>query len=370
MKQVLQFFSIRNLRLIFIALPTLVTSIYMAVFAVDRYETESIVAVRKSGDSTVSLEGIAAILAPAGASSSREDTLILKSFMESMDMLRQLDQKLALRTAFSSPHIDWFYRLSPKASNEEFLDEFRDRTDIVLDDVSGLLTIRTQAFSAEMALAINTQMIAMAEAFTNEMSHRMARDQLSFGENELARAAKRVQETKAHALAFQSKNQMLDPVAQAAISSNVTGQLQAKLAQQEADLKSMLAFYTEDSYQAKAARAQIEGTKAQLDAEAKRGTTQSPKGSQLNALVIEYQGLLASMQYAEDGYKLALTSMETARLESTRKLRSLILVESPTKSDSPRYPRRLYSVLLVLICSSLAYAVARLVMATIEDHQD
>lgn len=370
MKQVLRFLSGRNLKLIFIAVPTLLSAIYLIVFAANRYESASVVSVRKSGDSSVSLDGIAAILAPAGASGSREDALMLKTYLQSQDMLVQLDKKLHLRAAFSSPRADWFYRLSPNASNEEFLDYFRNRIEVTLDDLSGLLTVRTQAFTADLALAMNAQMVALGEAFINETSHRMARDQLSFGEGELARAAERVQQTKKAALTFQGKNQMLDPVAQAIANTAVTGQLQATLARQEAELRSTLAFFTEDSYQVKALRAQIEGTKGQIEAESKRSTTLSPKGSQLNALAIEYQGLLAGMQYAEDGYKLALTSMETARLESTRKLKSLILVDSPAKADAPHYPRRFYSIVLVLICSSLVYAVARLVVATIEDHQD
>ena len=84
----------------------------------------------------------------------------------------------------------------------------------------------------------------------------------------------------------------------------------------------------------------------------------------------EYQELLAELEFKSDAYKVALTGLETARIESTRKLKSLVLVESPALPESASYPRRVYTLIALLLLLTLMYGIMRLVIATIEDHME
>ena len=60
---------------------------------------------------------------------------------------------------------------------------------------------------------------------------------------------------------------------------------------------------------------------------------------------------------------------QSGRVESTRKLKSLVLVESPALPEVPEYPRRVYMLIALTLALGLLYGIARLVVATIEDHQ-
>ena len=93
-----------------------------------------------------------------------------------------------------------------------------------------------------------------------------------------------------------------------------------------------------------------------------------PKGASLNVLAGEYQELLAELEFATETYKLALTGVETSRIESTRKLKSLVLVQSPVRPESAEYPRRFYLLFALFMGLALLYGIARLIVATIEDH--
>src|SRR5690606_578541 len=133
--------------------------------------------------------------------------------------------------------------------------------------------------------------------------------------------------------------------------------------------KTLLAYLNEDSHQVQALRAQIAGTRAQLEAESRRAMA-SADGTSLNVLAGEYQELTATLEFALDTYRLALSGVETARVESTRKLKSLVLAQSPSVPEAPEYPRRAYLLFALLIGLTLLYGIARLVVATIEDHQE
>jgi capsular polysaccharide transport system permease protein len=94
------------------------------------------------------------------------------------------------------------------------------------------------------------------------------------------------------------------------------------------------------------------------------------EGVSLNVLAGRYQELLAELEFASDAYRGALTALETARIESTRKLKSLVLVESPALPESAAYPRRIYSLTALLMGLTLLYGIGQLIVATIEDHQE
>jgi len=368
-KPTLGWFTPRNLQLGLIAIPWLAAAVYLHVFSADRYVSESIVAIRAEGQQAMP-GGIDALSALFGSgAASREDQHMLRAHILSMDMLQQLDEKLNLREAYSSPKLDFIFAMDEDASQEEFLEYYRRRVEVTLSSDSGLLTIRTQGFTPEIARAVNQQVVQISERFINESSHRLAREQMSFAESELEKARAQLDHVRARLTSFQRKHGVLDPTAQAVANSGLTAELQAALARQEAELKGLLAYLNDDAPQVQALEAQIAGLRAQLETERLRSLT-SDEGQSLNVLVGDYQELLAELEFVQDAYRGALVALETARIESTRKLKSLVLVESPALPESAEYPRRGYTLLALLMGLTLVYGIGRLVVATIEDHQE
>jgi capsular polysaccharide transport system permease protein len=370
LKPLLQWLGPRNLRLATIVVPWLVAAIYLGVFSADRYVAESVVVVRQEGTGVAIPSGVTALSAMLGSSAaSREDQYMLQAHILSMDMLRQINEKLDLRQAYASPPLDFVFRLGANAKQEEFLEYYRNRVEIIVDDASGLLTIRTQGFTPEIAQAVNQEVVAISERFINESSHRLARDQMSFAESELENVRSKLDGVRTRLLKFQGEHGVLDPMAQAAANTGLTAELQAMQARHEAELKGLQAYLNDDAPQVQALQAQIAGIRQQLQAESRRGVT-NEDGMSLNVLAGEYQALIAEFEFVSDAYRGALTALETARIESTRKLKSLVLVESPALPESAEYPRRVYTLFALLMGLTLVYGIGRLIVTTIEDHQE
>ena len=364
----LEWFNPRNLRIVTIAVPWLATAIYLGLFAVDRYVSESVVVVRQEGAGISIPTGVDALSAMFGTSmASVEDQYMLQAHILSIDMLRQLNEKLDLRRAYSAPKLDFIFRMKADATQEKFLEYYDSRVEVVVDDASGLMRIRTQGFTPEIAQAVNQEVVAISERFINESSHRLARDQMSFAEAELGNARGRMDDARHRLMAFQEKHSILDPTAQAVANTGLTAELQAMQARYEAELKGLKAYLNDDAPQVKAMQAQIAGIREQLQDEKRRGVT-NVDGMSLNVMAGKYQELVAELQFASDAYRGALTALETARIESTRKLKSLVLVESPPLPEAAEYPRRTYTLTALLMGLIMLYGIGRLIVATIEDH--
>jgi capsular polysaccharide transport system permease protein len=351
-----------------IGMPMLVAVIYYALLAADRYVSEARITVRQSGESAVSDVSNLALMMAGVSTGSREETLYLREYIHSLDMLKHLDAKKNLRQAYESEKLDPLFRLYAGTSQEWFLRYYQNRVEVIFDDLTGLLTVRVQGFDPEFARQVNVEILAQSERFVNEISHRLAREQMAFAEAEMLKARGRFQTAKNRLIAFQNKHKMLDPLAQAQATATLTSQIESEVSRKEAELKTLIGYLQEDAPQVALMRNEIGALKAQLEKE--RGKVASQNGGRLNSLASEYQNLALEAAFAEDAYKAALAAVETTRIEASRKLKSLVVVETPATPEVALYPQRLYTLATLLLILVLTYGVTRLVIATIQDHRD
>jgi capsular polysaccharide transport system permease protein len=368
MNKLIAFLSPARLKLLLIALPMVLALLYYTVLAADRYVSESIVTVRQANQGSSALPGAALML--AGISPAlREDNLYLRQYIHSLDLLKKLDAELGLRAHYEAQSLDPFYRLWGGASQEWFLEFYRARVEVQFDEIAGLLNVRVQGFEPEFARKLNAAILRESEAFVNAYSQRIAREQMQFAEAELERAAQRLQAAKNEVLSFQTKYKLLDPTAEAQASGALVAELQAALAKQEAELRALRSYLNDDSFQVQALRNQVDALRKQLEAERSRATN-GQRDVRLNEQAARFQDLMLRAGFAEDAYKLALSAVENARIDATRKLKSLVVIESPHQPEEAIYPRRLYNLVTLFIVCCLLYGLTRLIVATIREHQD
>jgi capsular polysaccharide transport system permease protein len=361
--------SARTLKLVLIVLPMLLYALYLWVVAADRYVSESVIAVHQDRGEGGVIPGAAMLLAGLG-SGSHQDTLYVREFVHSQDLLLRLDAKLKLREHFSDAGADLPYRLGANASLERFVGYYRSRVNVLYDDRAGLLRLRVEGFAPDFAQRLNQAILEESERFVNESSHRIARERLGFAEGELKLAEQRLLAARNSVLAFQNKNQLLDPTLQAQASGTLAAELEATRARLEAELNGLRSFLNEDAYPVKALRSRIDAIDKQIQSERTRATRGSERGPKLSQMALDFQGLQMQAEFAGEAYKLALAAVENARIEATRKIKSLIVVEPPSRPQTAEFPNVVYNLATLFAICMLLYAIARLVLATIREHMD
>lgn len=347
-----------------VLVPLLLSIVYYTLIASNRYVSETVVSVRSAGETSSAISGLA-ILAGVNPSS-REDTLYLREYIHSLDMIMILDEKLNLKSLYQKNGIDFLYRLYDFMPQELFLWYVQNRIEIVYDDLTGLLKIRVEGFEPKDAQQIAQTILQESEVFVNELSHKMSRQQLEFAEGELFKAKERFSKAKNTLLTFQNRYGVFDPMAQAQAQASLAMEFDATLSKKEAELSAMLAYLQESAPQVVTLKNEIAALKKQLAKEKKRVASES--NSATNALASQYQNLIIDVGFAEDVYKLALQTVEKARLETTRQVKYLATIQKPTIPEMAEYPKRIYNLITIFIVLMLLYGISRLVKATIEDH--
>lgn len=369
MKKNLLHVSAKRMALVMIVLPAVLFGAYLAVVAKDRFVSEAVVSVRQAGGDAAAVPGAAMLLAGI-TPAAHEDTLHLKDYVHSQGLIDALEKRLQLREHFAQAGADLPFKLFASASKESFVKYYRERVEVSFDERSALLKVRTQGFTPEFATQLNRAILEESERFVNETSHRIARERMAFAETELAQAGQRLQAARNEVLAFQSKHKLLDPAAQAASTAGLAAELQASRSRLEAELNGLLTFLKDDAYQVQNLKARLAALDQQIAAERNRVTTENKQGERLNALAVEFQALQLKAQFAQDAYKLSLAAVENARIDATRKLKNLVVIEPPTSPETAEYPLRGYLFATLLVFCVLLFAILRLVFAIVREHQD
>jgi capsular polysaccharide transport system permease protein len=356
------------LALAVIVAPMVLATIYFGLIARDRYVSESKIVVKKSADQMSQTATLALPVLGFGTDSVAEDALHLKEFIHSPEMLARLDQRLGLKDAYALRGLDVIYMLPSWATREDFLDYYRRRVELGYDEKMGVLTIRTQGFTADFALALNEAILQEAEKFINEISHRIAREQMEFAGAEVARARKSLDKAQKELVEYQNEHGMLDPAAVSEAAIRIVAELEGQLAAKEAELKALSGTLQDDAAQLVALRQTIQALREQIKTE--RAKLASQKGGTLNQLLASYQDRKALVDFEVDLYKVSLSAYEKTRVEAARKVRNLAVIVAPHLPEEAEYPRRLLALGAALFILVLAYGLLRLTLAIIEDHRD
>lgn len=356
-----------NLGKIVIGLPMALLIIYLVIFSRPRYLSESTVAIKSSNDISGTSLNVGLLLG-AGNPGTAQDAMYLKEYINSPDMLAALDKQLDFHSVFGRSGLDFLYHLPKDASREQFLNYYRDRIAVTYDDKSGLLTIGTQGFTPQFAEQFNKAVLKESERFINEISHKIARDQQAFAENEMLEARARLNASKAQLLAYQNHNNILDPEAQAIAATTLVNTLVGQKIQMEAELRNLLTYLRDEAPQVISAQNAITSLGKQIDQEKSKIT--APDGRQLNTMAVDFEEIKSKVQFDTELYKLTLTSIEKTRVEAARKLKVLSVISSPQLPQETTFPNVPYMIASWLLVCCLLFGTIKLLLAVIDDHKD
>lgn len=350
----------------FVVLPLAVIISYLSLFAKDRYESDATILVKQVGETAATdTSGLTALLGVSNTSS--EDANILKTYISSRDMVEKLDQKLNLRKAFEVQG-DPFFSLNKNATIEDLVDYYNSRITVNLDDKTMMLDVSAQGFTPQFSLLLNQEILRQSEAFINDISQNIAQEQLKFTEKQLIEASANLKKSRDNLIAYQNQHKMFDPQAQAQAVSTIVATLQGNLAQLRTEERTLLSYLNPDAPQVVAIRSQIESVQKQIDDENAKLT--SPNTDKLNQSVADFEELKSEVEFSTDLYKLALGSLEKARLEASRKLKKLVVISEPRLAQDAMYPRKVYLSISAFILLNILFGIGTLINSIIREHRE
>jgi capsular polysaccharide transport system permease protein len=340
-------------------------ALYWAFIATDRYVSTTHIVLQSPEISPAGMN-LSSLLSGTQGSG---DLLLLKDHLESVDMLKKLQDKLDIRQHYASDEIDWFSRLSQQDTELENLHRYtQKRIQIVFDDYSAVLRIRVQAFSPEMAQKIAQTLLDEGEKHMNFMGQRLASEQVAFIEKQVATLEQRLFDARRELLEFQNKEGLVSPTNTMQAIFTIVSQLESQLALLQARKKSAASYQSASSPEMVRLDGEILALQQQISQEKSKMATQN--GTALNQVSSVFQTLELKSHFALELYSNALLTLESTRVEAARKLKQISVLQYPTMPEYSTEPRRGYNTVVFMLLAVFLSAIFHLAIAIIRDHRD
>ncbi len=356
-----------------VAMPSAISSGYMAFIAADQYHSFSSFSVRSIDSAQPS--DLLGMFTQASGGSTISDSYVLLDFILSERMVQAVDEAFGLDNVFERQGMDFFYGIKPDMPIEDRLNYWRDMVTVNFDHTSGIMDLEVKAFTPEMSQKVSAFVITQGERLINDLSLTARSEVLKVAQSEVLTAEQRLSQTRAALKNYRDTSQEADPVEGAKLAAQLIASLEQQLVQLRTELSTALTQMGEDMPRIRLMRSQVASLEKQLNRERQRfGSGVVEKGgrnaapvSDVAERIQQYEGLQTQNEFAERAYTSALASLEKARIDSSAKQRYLAVFIKPTLSELAQYPHRILNPILVTLAGLLLWGVAVMVFYNIRD---
>ena len=358
-----------------VALPTVLAGLYYAFIAADQYMVETRFAVRTA--TTGSSSSLLSTLGLGLGGVSAGDTYMVLEYVQSREILKNINGKLDLKKRFTRPRWDYYAALPKDATFEDFVKYWRSMVEVALDHTSQILSIRVFAFTPEDARDISAAILKESEHMINELSARAREDAVAYAEDEVRKAEERLRAIRARFRKFRSDTQQIDPAKQAQVQVAIIGKLQEQLSHLRAKLGEARSYLSENAPTIVYLKNRIKALAQQVSVEKQKlGNARPPalprdgarkNEESLSATLSEYEALVVEREFAEKFYLSTLNGLEAARLLANRQQRYLATFVRPYLPDEALYPKRIRNVIFIFLSLTLVWGLGMLMVQSVRD---
>ncbi|ASJ92406.1 capsule biosynthesis protein [Porphyrobacter sp. CACIAM 03H1] len=349
-------------------MPVLLSAIYYFAIASDQYVSESRFVIKAPNQRAAQTTSFANLIQSTGLSSGQEQSNQVIDFIRSRSALQTLEKNLDVKKAYGSSRVDFLSRFPRFWEDDAFEDLFefyKKKIDISRDNDTGLVVLRTVAFTPKDAAAINELLLSQSETLVNELNENARTKAISEAESRVVEAQTRVNTALRAVSDYRSQARLVEPLKEATGVVEIANRLIVERAALEAQL-STVRQVTPDHPSIPVLREQIASLTREIDRQNARlvgGGTNT-----ISRKLPDYEALVLEQELASQLLVLSQTSLEQARTEALKQQFYLERVVEPNVPDLPEYPKPFKTVLTVLGFALCLYFIFWMLIVGILEH--
>ncbi len=353
--------------LVFTALPVAAVHHYLYNYAVDQYYSSVGFSVRTE-DAVSSLDVFGILSGSSNASS--KDTDILYEFIQSKDLVSQVDQDLDLRSIWSWPEDDPIFVFDAEGTIEDLHAYWARMVRIDYEASTGLIEVGVLAFRPEDAESIALAIFDKSSTMINELSAISRADSTQYARDELELSEERLRAARAALAQYRDQNQLIDPSLVIQGQTGLLTSLQNQLAETLIELDLLRETSRDSDPRIQQAERKVEVIQKRIEQERGKFSDSVQAGEEgFSTLVSEFENLTVEREFAEQAYLAALSSYDATLAEARRQSRYLAPHARPSLPERSEYPKRITTLGLFASFNFLIWMIGVLIYYTIRDRR-
>lgn len=353
---------LRTLAIFYFILVALAVT-YLWTMTQDRFISTASFKISRQDSSGVEA-GLAQLVIPGISDSSMTDSLVAIGFIDSSDLLLDLESRFSLISHYSAPSRDFLFRLAPNAPLEERLEYYRSRIKAHFNKETGLTNVTVDTFDPKLSQKIAIDLLKRSEDFINHLNQDIARQRLDFINGEVTRAAKSVENINSEMLTLQNKHNLISPDATITENLRLVHELRVERLRMIAEADS-LERDSPDSPRSESLHSRIRSLNELIDIESAK--LSGPEQDRLNQILVQFKQLELRLEFALKLRTGIESLLEKSRVETLARSRFFSVVQRPFLPEEVGTPQRPYTTATIIVLGILLFLILRaLILSMIE----
>lgn len=346
-------------------IPAATSGVYLGWFAADQYVSQLGFTVRREEPPLAPniFGGLAQI-----SGSATSDTDILYEFIQSQELVAEIDRRVDLRHIYKRPG-DPVFALRAGATIEDLVAYWRRMVRLYYDPGSGLIEVEVRAFAPTEAQRVAEELLSASSEMINRLAAIARADTTRQAREEFDAAASRLRSARQAVTLFRNQNRIVDVSADLNGRMGVLGSLQEQLAEAMISYDMLGKTAQEGDPRLQQAKARIDVIEARIDGERGKLGGEGNGGRAFADLVGEYEGLQVDLEFAEAAYLSARSGLDAVLSEARRQNRYLAAFVRPTLAQASHQPDRLGIWTLLSLGLVGSWGLAVLTIAALRDRR-
>jgi capsular polysaccharide transport system permease protein len=351
-----------------VILPVFLSAVYYFGIASDQYVSESRFVIKAPSQRAAQTTSFANLIQSTGLSSGQEQSNQIIDFVRSRSALTTLEKKLNIKKVYGNSKVDFlsrFPRFWEEDAFEDLFDFYKHKIEINRDNDTGLVVMRTIAFSPQDAAAINGLLLRQSEALVNQLNENARKKAISEAESRVVEAETRMNKALQAISEYRSQSRLVEPLKEATGVVEIANRLIVERAALEAQL-STVRQVTPDHPSIPVLREQIASLTREIERQNSRLVGSGT--DTISRKLPDYEALTLEQELASQLLLLSQTTLEQARTEALKQQFYLERVVQPNTPDLPEYPKPFKTVLTILGFALCLYFIIWMFVVGILEH--
>jgi len=329
---------------------------YVWLFAQNRFVSTASFTISRQSPTSGDL-GFASLAIPGLSESGSVDSQIAIGFVDSTDLLLDMEKEFDLQKHYSSPSTDIVFRLAKDAPLEERLEYYRNRISAHFDKETGLTVLTVDTFEPEKSRKLAERLLKRTEEFINTLNQSVADQQLTFIRGEVERSEKQVSDVTLQLLDLQNKFNLVSPDQMITANLKAVQELRMERLKTETNLASVERD-SPGSPRLDVMRSQLRSLDEQIAVESAK--LSGPEQDRLNQVLARYKELELKLDFVTKLRTGAETLLEKHRMDTISRSRFVSIIQHPYFPEDVAYPRRGYATAVIIVLGILLFLTLRI----------
>jgi capsular polysaccharide transport system permease protein len=337
---------------------------YLWFMTQDRYVSTAAFKISRQEASSGLDGGIVQLALPGIADSGSMDSQVAIGYINSADLLMDLEKQFNLIEHFSAPEMDFIFRMEPDDALEARLEYYRKHIYADFNNETGLTEVTVDTFKPELSQKVAAAVLKRAEGFVNQINQDVADQQLAFIRGEVDRTSERVSEVHRELIELQNKHRFISPSEVINASLAAVQELQMEKLRADAELSSLLRDSPEspsiDNLQSR-----LRSLNELIDKETAK--LSGPERDRLNKLLMDFKEIELKLETATRLRTGAEMLLEKNRTDAVARSRFFSVIQTPYLPEGVALPRRLYATITIIFLGLLCFLILRALLFSVYD---